>query len=154
MECKPKKLIADFTDMAKLAEITLGTNDIIAKELKAPHSPPRDLPTGKMAVYVFFWKDQCLKVGRVGKKSQARYTSHHYNTSSSNSNLAKSVLKDKEKLGLNHLTKTSVGNWIKTETDRINFLMDIKAGVPTLSLLETFLQCRLKPRFEGFDSQK
>jgi hypothetical protein len=34
----------------------------------------------------------------------------------------------------------------QAEFDRVNFLMDERIGVPVLSLLESFLQCRLRPR--------
>ena len=93
-------------------------------------------------------------VGKVGPNSKARYTSQHYNPKSSNSNLAKSILKEKENLGLAHLDEANVGAWIKKETDRTNLLLDATIGIPILSFLESFLQCRLRPQFEGFPSQK
>jgi hypothetical protein len=69
------------------------------------------------------------------------------------STLAASILADRERLGLTHIDDGSVGGWIKENVDRVNFLMDERVGVPVLTLLETFLQCRLKPRYEGFKSQ-
>ena len=147
-------LICDFVKVAKLSGITLSQNDIQIENLQAPHTPPSGLPKGKMAVYMFFWKDQCLKIGKTGPKSQARYTSQHYNPISSNSNLAKSILKNKEYFRLSNLNEINIGKWIKESTDRINFVIDKKLGIPILTLLESFLQCRLKPRFEGFESQK
>lgn len=149
-----ESLIADFIQVTKLAHVTISPEMICAEELPAPHRPPSSLPSGKMVVYVFAWRDQCLKVGYVGSKSQPRYTSQHYNPNSSNSNLAKSILKEREILGLAHLDKSNVGDWIKDHTDRVNFLLDDRAGVCVLGLLELFLQCRLGPRFEGFGSQK
>ena len=153
MSCKPKELLYDFVQAAKLAGIAISETDISAEELPAPHSPPSSLPRGKIAVYVFSWRNECLKVGKVGPRSQARYTSQHYSPGSSNSNLAKSILKEKKELGLADLDKTKIGNWIRKNTDRINFIVDASLGIPTLTLLEAFLQCRLKPKFEGFDSQ-
>lgn len=150
----PATLITDFIRVASLAGVWLSETDIVAEVLAAPHIPPTSLPPGKMAVYVFSWGDHCLKVGKVGPNSQARYTSQHYNPKSSNSNLAKSILEDKTKMGLAHLDEKNVGEWIRRETDRINFLVDQTLGIPVLSLLESFLQCRLKPRFEGFESQR
>lgn len=150
----PKTLIADFAQVAKLVGISLPEAAITSEELPAPHLPPRDLPKGKMAVYVFWWGDQCLKVGKVGPRSQARYTSQHYNPKSSGSNLGKSILKEKEKLGWTNLDEANVGEWIKKETNRTNLLLDATIGIPILSLLESFLQCRLRPHFEGFSSQK
>jgi hypothetical protein len=106
-----------------------------------------------MAVYVFLWRDECLKVGKAGPRSQARYVSQHYNPASSPSNLARSVLEHKADLGLSHLDESTVGGWVRANTTRINFLMDRAFGVAALGLLESFLQCRLKPRIEGFESQ-
>jgi hypothetical protein len=57
-------------------------------------------------------------------------------------------------LGIEDISDKNVGTWIKTNTERVNFLIPESLGIPLLSLLEAFLQCRLKPRFEGFDTQK
>jgi hypothetical protein len=148
------KLISDFLHAAELAGLGIKQRDIHIENLPAPHVPPRILPSGKMAVYVFHWGDRCLKVGKVGPKSQARYTSQHYNPKSSNSNLAKSILKDRAILGITEIDENTVRNWVKQNTDRVNFLVPERFGIPLLSLLEAFLQCRLKPCFEGFDTQK
>jgi len=53
-----------------------------------------------MAVYVFSKGPDVLKVGKVGAKSQARYTSQHYNPGSAMSTLAASILADLERLEL------------------------------------------------------
>jgi len=150
---KVNDLIEDFKKVAELAGVSIPEESISAEELIAPHSPPASLPPGKMAVYVFFWNDKCLKVGKVGPKSQARYTSHHYNPNSSQSNLAKSILQHKEKLGLK-IDESKIGDWIKENLSRINFLLDKELGIPVLSLMEAFFQCKLRPMFEGFESQK
>jgi hypothetical protein len=90
----------------------------------------------------------------VGPKSQARYTSQHYSPNSSKSNLAKSLLAHKNELNLSVLNDRNVGDWIKNNTDRANILIDSSYGVFLLSLMESFFQCRYKPIFEGFESQK
>ncbi len=149
-----KSIMADFISVARLSGIDVRETDIHIEQLPAPHQPPKALPKGKIAVYMFFLGPNCLKVGKVGPKSQPRYTSQHYNSKSSISNLAKSVLKDKAKLGIPDINEDNVGTWIKTNTDRVNILMSDEHGISVLTLLESFLQCRLKPRFEGFDSQK
>ncbi|MEK7731657.1 MAG: hypothetical protein AAB363_07350, partial [Planctomycetota bacterium] len=115
------------------------------------------LPTCKFAVYVFSRGTMILKVGKVGANSGARYTSQHYNPKSSESNLAKSILDDCNRsnlFNLTHVDETNVGGLIKENIDRVNLLMDERLGVPLLSLLEAFLQCHLKPRYEGFKSQR
>ncbi len=118
----PKELIIDFTKAAALAGIQMPVNCISHEVLPAPHIAPRNLQQEKMAVYVFSWKGQCLKIGKVGTRSQARYTSQHYNPGSSNSNLAKSILKDQVALGIPGLSESKVGEWIKKNTDRATFL--------------------------------
>lgn len=146
-------LIRDFYKVAELSGVELPTNALNYEVLPAPHLPPSSIPLGAMAVYVFSWNGHCLKVGKVGAKSHARYTSQHYNSKSSNSNLSKSLLKTCENLNID-ITEETVGAWIKNNVDRINYHLDEKCGIRTLSLFEAFLQCRLKPKFEGFDSQK
>ena len=89
----------------------------------------------------------------VGAKSNARYLSQHYRPGSALSTLAASVLADRERYGLAHVDETAIGQWLKQNVDRTNLLLDGSAGIPVLGLLESFLQCRLKPRYEGFKSQ-
>lgn len=147
-------LVDDFRKVVALAGVSLPPSALSFETLPAPHKPPAALPSGKMAVYVFVWNDHCLKVGKVGPKSQARFTSQHYNPASSNSNLAKSLVAGHWKLGLSGITDSNAGAWIKANVDRANFLLSAECGIPVLTLLESFLQCRLKPVFEGFDSQR
>ena len=147
-------LLDDFRKVVALAGVSLPATALTFETLPAPHKPPSVLPSGKMAVYVFVWDGRCLKVGKVGPKSQARFTSQHYSPASSNSNLAKSLVAGHGKLGLSGITESNVGAWIKTNVDRVNFLLSAECGIPVLTLLESFLQCRLNPVFEGFDSQR
>jgi hypothetical protein len=112
--------------VAKLAHVTKANAAIEAEVLQKPHVPPSALPTGKMAVYVFLWDEWCLKVGKVGPRSHARYASQHYNPHSSKSNLAKSLLKHKSKLELSTLTDATVGSWIKGKrTESTSFLIKV-----------------------------
>lgn len=154
MTWRPESAIDDFKAVARLAGVELPNEAISFEILSAPHVPPTRLPIGKMAVYVFSKGPDILKVGKVGAKSQARYTSQHYNPGSAMSTLAASILADRERLGLQDIDEASVGRWIRENIDRVNFLMDQHFGMPVLTLLEIFLQCRLKPRYEGFKSQR
>jgi len=144
-----KKLLEDFTHIAKLAGIDISLDDITIEILQAPHQSPTSLPKGKIGIYIFKEGENYLKVGKVGPKSNARYTSHHYNPKSAKSNLAASLLSDKETVECYTLTQDNIGAWIKENTTRINLLMDETLGSCTLSLLESFLHCRLDPKFEG-----
>ncbi len=147
-------LLEDFRKVVALADITLAPSALMFEILPAPHKPPSALPKGKVAVYVFIWQGRCLKVGKVGPKSQPRFTSQHYHPASSNSNLAKSLIAGQSKIGVSEITEINVGDWIRTNVDRINFFLDAGCGIRVLSLLESFLQCRLSPLFEGFESQQ
>jgi hypothetical protein len=148
----PQTLIKEFRKVAAIAGVDVPSDALTYDPLGAPHKPRR-LPPNKMAVYVFSLNGECLKVGKVGSKSHARFTSQHYSAKSSESNLAKSLLACSD-LALPGFSDATAGVWIRTNVDRTDFLLDAKCGVPVLTLLESFLQCRLKPRFEGFKSQR
>jgi hypothetical protein len=136
--------------LATLADLKIALDKI---EIKAEHSRP--LPASKMAVYAFFHGPQYLKIGKVGPKSNARYASQHYNPDSSNSNLAKSILEcPPETADVSVIDRSNVGDWIKRNTTRINILLPADWGIRFLTLAEAFLQCWLKPKYEGFESQR
>jgi hypothetical protein len=124
MTWRPEAAIEDFRIVARLAGIDLLNGAIAIENLPAPHIPPTRLPFGKMAVYVFSKGTNVLKVGKVGAKSQARYTSQHYNPGSAMSTLAASILADRTRLGLADVDEATVGQWIRQSVDRVNLLMD------------------------------
>ena len=154
MKWNPEQVLADFATVAQLAGVTLAADDLRVEALPAPHAPPTRLPAGYMAVYVFTHDGDVLKVGKVGPKSQARYTSQHYNAGSAPRTLAASMIGDADRLGLGDAERAELGNWIRMNVDRVNILLRADLGVPVLTLLESFLQCRLRPRYEGFRSQR
>ena len=143
----------DFVKTAALANLNIARADIDVTVLPMPHRPPSSLPTGRLGVYVFMYGERCLKVGKAGPKSQARFCSQHYGTNAP-STLAKSLLKSHVSLGISELDPTRVKAWICENTTRINFLMPAAHGIFALSLLESFIQCRLSPEFEGFAAQR
>jgi len=150
----PEDATRDFERVAQLTGVPLAPDTITIERLPAPHRPPSRLPGGKMAVYVLTYAGDTLKIGKAGANSQPRYTSQHYNPGSAQSTLAASILGDRARYALETAKETDVGTWIKANVDRVNLLMDERAGIPVLTLLETFLQCRLRPRYEGFKSQR
>ena len=143
-----------FQQAAILAGVPIPLSEIEVQFSAAPHIPPKLLPTEKIAVYVFMFGDRCLKVGKAGPKSAARFCSHHYGANRAPSTLAKSLVNSAGAIGDSGLDDTNVGAWIRQHTTRVNFLIPLKYGVFALSLLEAFVQCRLKPEFEGFASQQ
>lgn len=135
----------DFLRVAKLAGEPIDKSQLDLQYLAAPHDPPRKLPGGKMAVYGFWGDGEWLKVGKVGPTSNARYTSQHY-TGSAISTLAGSLAKDNRIPGF---AMESSKAWIMSNTHRVNILLDARRSKALLSLLESFLHARLKPRYEG-----
>lgn len=136
--------LADF-------QIIVKSNEIASEIWHMPHTP-RKLPQGKMAVYAFFLNGKALKIGHAGASSNARYQSQHYNSNSSPSNLARSILKDPAKVGITGVNELNIGDWIRRNTDRVNFLIPASATNHTRTLLETFLHHRWQPMFEGHGS--
>ena len=153
MNWNPEQLSADFLRVAKLADMPIHEDAIRVEVLPMPHRPS-SLPKGKMGVYVFSDKERVLKVGKAGPRSQARWTSQHYNAGSAPSTLAGSLLKDEDAVRRCGLNEENVSDWIRENTDRVNFLLDAGEGVWILTLLEAFTQCRLRPVFEGFANQR
>ncbi|MHC2250057.1 hypothetical protein [Bradyrhizobium elkanii] len=143
--------LRDFAKVGALAENEFELSKIKVEILDRPHRPS-GLPTGRMAVYCFFLDGQALKIGIAGPNSGPRYLSQHYNPNSAGSNLAKSILTYPSKIGVAPLHTNFVGTWIKEHTDRINILLPDSFGRPILSMLETFLQARWKPIYEGRQS--
>lgn len=154
MNWDPEKLRDDFLIVAKLGGIKIKSDAIRIEILEVPHRPPSNLPKGKMAIYTFSHEECVLKVGKAGSRSQARYTSQHYNPGSAPSTLAASILKDEDTVQRYELNEWNISDWIKENTDRVNFLLDASMGKWVLNLLEAFIQCRLQPRYEGFSSQQ
>jgi hypothetical protein len=139
--------INDFRQVATLARV--GPVTINTEVLARPHVPPPFLPLDTMAVYAFFLDDQALKVGMVDRNSEARYTYQHYSPGAAPSTLAKSILARPEAVGAPDLHPSSVGDWIRINTDRVNFIIPASNGRPIAALLEAFLHVRWHPTFEG-----
>ncbi len=146
-------IASDFVQVAALAGISIPLSDIEVQFWAAPHHPPSSLPAGKLAVYVFMLADRWLKVGKAGPKSAARFCSQHYGFRAP-STLTKSLVKRQSAIDVTGLDDSNVKAWICEHTTPVNFLIPSQYGVFALSLLEAFVQCRLRPEFEGFASQR
>ena len=72
------ELAEALIEVARLAQAALQTCDVKTELLPVPHQRPKKLPKGSQAVYAFLLGTHCLKVGKAGPKTQARFTSHHY----------------------------------------------------------------------------
>jgi hypothetical protein len=146
-------IVRGFVQAVELACVPIPASDIEVQFFSAPHKPPAFLPKGKFSVYVFMFGDRCLKVGKAGSKSAAHFCSQHYGAHRAPSILAKSIIKAQIGGDQAILDTNNVSEWMCSNTSRINFLLPSSYGPNVLSLLEAFVQCRLKPEFEGFLSQ-
>lgn len=148
------EILNDLSEVLRLGGISYQDGDIVIEDLGVPHQPPKTIPEGKMAVYSFFYNGQALKIGKAGPKSKARYTSQHYNAGSAPSTLAASLESKPEKIGLTKSELLDSKEWLKQNTQRINFIINSHLGVGVLNLVEAFLIAKLSPVYEGFDSQR
>ncbi len=138
--------LEDFRTVSDLA----GSKIVFEKEdVEFLHKPR--LPTGKMAIYGFWFDGAWLKIGQAGPNSGPRYTYQHYGFKVG-STLAKSLSSDESMrkiAGLEKDDESGWGEWIEHETSRVNILLTSTRGKNLLSLLEAFLHVRLHPKYEG-----
>lgn len=120
--------------------------DYIIENLGCPHKPTR-LKSGYVGVYLFFYDDQALKIGKANEKTKARFSSQHYGFNAP-STLAKSLAAD-HYFAQFGFTKDVAGSWIKENTYRINILVTEKIGPAASELIEAVLHYQFRPRFEG-----
>ena len=158
MILEPNEMVDAFLQVAHLAHVSLARVELRYEVLAAPHPRPKPLPSGEQAVYAFLLADRCLKVGKAGPKTQARFTSQHYGMNAP-STLAKSILANRQRVAdllpperrseVEGLHEGTVGSWIQDNTTRMHVFLPTATGPFALSLLEAFVQCRLNPMFEG-----
>lgn len=143
------KAIASFRAVAESAGVDLCSADFTLEFCTAPHAPPKSLPRGKVAVYGFWGNGTWLKIGKAGPKSNARYTSQHYNVGSAMSTLAQSLADCPTMKAVPGFDSQRPGDWIKGSTHRVNILLPERHNGSVLALLEAYLHVRLRPRYEG-----
>jgi hypothetical protein len=120
---------------------------------------PTTLPKDKQGVYIFSIGTHCLKVGKAGANSQARWKSQHYLNNSAKSSLAKSILSDKKCLNyffpreryaeILDLNDDTIQSWMKNNISRVELIINKDAPSHSLNLLEALAQFKLRPEYEG-----
>ena len=177
MDWISKNALEDFNTILRLADVQ--PSDISLEYLPAPHELPT-LPAGKRAIYIFMLKGEVLKICRSGRKSGSLYGSHHYELNNMPgtlaglliadakhfnagggvpNTLAESSIADAKCLNIGKIENVSSGEcdeiskWIWKNVCRFDFFLDENLDASILSLLEVFLKCRLKPRYEGQKNQ-
>jgi len=141
--------LAAFVKVAELSGVPIPKDEFEVVFLEGPHKSPTSLPYGKMAIYGFWGDGTWLKIGMAGAKSQARYTSQHYNRGSALSTLAASLAGDPRMSNVAGFDAAAPGAWIKSSCHRVNILLSTKYARSMLAMLEAFLHIRLRPRYEG-----
>lgn len=154
--------LAAFLDAGRRAGLWESDPVVATESLPAPHRPPSRLREGCSATYVFSlssaYGETCeagpnrvLKVGMVGPKSAARFTSQHYLPSSAGSNVAKSLITERllwPFLGVEYLDASNVKSWMLENLERDHFFFDPNAqGLERQ--FEKFVRGRHGPVFEG-----
>jgi hypothetical protein len=127
--------------------IALSRQHFTVEDQGCPHRPP-NLPRGKSGVYLFYFGDQCLKIGIAGTESAARFVSQHYGFKAP-STLAKSLRRcPGEYPGF---AEANAKSWMLNHLRRVNitFPASLDQRKFFLKLLEEFLHLILQPRFEG-----
>ena len=121
---------------------------------------PTTLKNDEKGVYVFLYGNYCFKVGKAGANSQARWNSHHYNLDKTTpSTFPKSIQKDVERFKrffpvekheeIDGLNQGNVKNWIRNNISRIEFKICSSESDYALNFLESLIQFRLMPEYEG-----
>lgn len=141
-----------ITSVTSILGNRLNSNQYQIIDRGVPHTP-KLLPSQKMGVYTFWYGSRCLKIGKAGPNSNARFFSQHYNPGSAGSTLAASILLDPENHALG-LDAHSIGPWIKDNCQRIDILLDVRLGIFTLELVEAILHYKYEPKYEGFAAQR
>jgi hypothetical protein len=154
--------LTDFLVWARQRDVSLSPGDLIRHRASTAPHVATPLENGTCAVYVFSLSTsagaQCpagpnraLKVGSAGCRSNARFQYQHYNPRSARSTLAAMILNAPyhwKFLGIERLDESTVGEWIKTHTDRDDYFLSA-THEPLLLDLERFIRGRLGPLFEG-----
>ena len=158
MTVEPQKIVEACLKVAEFAHVPMASAQVRHELLPAPHRRPTNLPPGLQAVYAFLVANRCLKVGKAGPKTAARFTSQHYGMNAP-STLAKSILANRQLLTavlaleqrgeVERLDEATIGAWIERSTSRLHIFLRAQHGVLPLALLESFVQCCLNPIFEG-----
>lgn len=139
-----EKLIADAS--AASNKPLLLNQDFYVLHQPLNHVPTR-LPDGKMAVYTFVYNGKFLKIGQVYKNSNSRYQSQHYSIHSNGSTLAKSLFYDETMANI--VDCNNIGQWIKSNCERFDVIIDAKFGKLALNFVEGLLHYQYCPKYEG-----
>ena len=141
-----KNIMDIFCRLSTELRNPITEKDYIIEDRGCPHLSSQ-LPKEKCAVYMFFYKDEALKIGKANEKSNARYSSQHYGFNAK-STLAKSLVSDTSMREMG-ISEKNASDWIKENTQRINIIVNASCGDVAIELIEAVMQYAFNPRYEG-----
>ena len=142
-----QQIIDDFRESEFEPMGMIPRSDFVKIEvLPMPHEPP-ELPKGQAAVYVFSTRDYVLKIGKAEQDAQAEYNSQYYINSTSKT-LAESLVNCNSRSL--YLNTENVGDWIKKNTTRVNFILSpaYSGNQEILDMLAIFVEKRLQHLYD------
>lgn len=138
-------VLTDFRRIPAIRE-TAHWQDVEFEFCEAPHSRPRPLVQTQQVVYLFFHRDEWLRVGQTSYSQ--RLTSQHYGTKGANSTFGKDIWNNRQEFGFSG-SEQDVGAWIMKSCGVATVRMPVGWPKEVGRLLESYLHYRLRPRFEG-----
>jgi hypothetical protein len=142
--------LLSLNQAAFLAGLKLPINEIELEVLEPGFLThiQRPLPPRKMAIYLFFYGNQALKVGKVNTGSSPRYQYQHYSPNSNGSNLAKNLINSPQFIELIQDLE-GVRGWMQQNLRRVNILFPAHLHRNILHFAEAFFILKLNPLFES-----
>jgi len=137
-----------FTAVAELAHSPISMDEMTVEFCEAPHHQATRLSQGRVAIFGFWADGEWLKICKAGVATKDRYVYQQY-TFGAGKTLAKSLIATHKVRPIAGFEPEVPGVWIDATTHRVNIILAARRGPAVLSLLEAFLQARLKPRYEG-----
>lgn len=145
---KEKEYIYNFCDNLEISKDRIKIYD-----RGKPHEII-NVPKEYMIIYMFKYNGEYIKIGKAnGLNKNKRPNVYHYNPDSCPSNLAKFILKDKDKYD-NNLNKDNIKDWMINNLERVDIWVDKELGVPFLNYLESALHYGFNPKYEGRIDQR
>jgi len=97
------------------------------------------------------YMNECLKIGKSSGINLNNIPNiSYYDPNYESNNLANLILADCEHYKIKgKLNKENIGEWMENNLHRIDIWLDKSLRINTLNLLETALQYKFKPRYEG-----
>ena len=139
------RVLCDFQRIPGLVQYSEWSK-VVLQFSENRHTRPAPLRNKQQAVYAFFQGTIWLRIGQTGYPQ--RFTSQHYGTKRSGSSLAKDIWENRKDFGFVG-KEEEIDKWIFANVGRADIILPAHWPGAVVTLLESYLQYRLHPRFEG-----